>query len=397
METPSPQSSDFPELETPQLLQMLGSNAATSRGGANRCPTYAHDDSQAKDYGLEIRGFCAARMSNNEFRWTESWNVDDFQPLVKDAAISWIDFVVEDFEKEGVDIALNLGFSDSLIQNLLKSSRSGYEDLGDELGILLPAIVVKGFDVKIHRLVMLIHGNLILTLHSTSVARFFRMRRYAGSIMRKLSAGKSQPEIVTLLLIRIINENNSRNFDYLRELEEESDEFSKQLSNPKSRRDVIGPKIYKMKHALITYLGGLWATIDALNSIRYGDAKIISDNPEMLNRIASEIAEVTSMIGLAEHLSDVLSSGLEVVQAIYNNQLQILNNKLAMVVGYMSIIGTALLIPNTLATVLANGMFGFTVKDTFSFLSLILLSTAGATLLMYYAVKKFNLLPKKLS
>ncbi len=48
-----------------------------------------------------------------------------------------------------------------------------------------------------------------------------------------------------------------------------------------------------MKHALIVYVGGLWATVDTLNSLRYGDAELISDDEKILGRINALIGAGT--------------------------------------------------------------------------------------------------------
>ena len=168
--------------------------------------------------------------------------------------------------------------------------------------------------------------------------------------------------------------------------------MSEELVDFKIFCNIFGPKIHQMKHALIIYLGGLWATVDALDSLRYGDADLISDDPKYLNKLSALLSEVNVQIGLAEHLSEVLASGLEVLQSIYNNQLQILNNRLAFVVAYLTIIGTALLVPNTIATVAGNSMFGFTSKDVFPYLLLIIISTIGATIFSWFAVRWMGLL-----
>jgi len=55
-------------------------------------------------------------------------------------------------------------------------------------------------------------------------------------------------------------------------------------------------------------------------------------------------------------MSNVLSSGLEVRQSIYNNQLQNLNNRYALVTAYLTVLGTGFLVPNTIATIMGNGI-----------------------------------------
>jgi len=342
---------------------------------------------------LEERGYCAV-LQNGETHHKESRDVCDFCPLVSTASIAWIDYVIEDLENEAPKVATTLGFSDLLVKHLLKDMRSGYEDFGNEMGILTPAIIVKGFDVKLAPLIILVRENVIVTMHNTEVKRFSRIKRYAETLMRKFPAEMSQKDRITLLLSRLINENNERNFDYMREIEEQGDKLSEELADPKTPREILGKKIYHMKHALIIYLGGLWATVDSLNSLRYGDPDLISDDPKLLNKITGELSEVHSQISLAEHLSEVLASGLEALQSIYNNQLQILNNRLAFTVAYLTIIGTALLVPNTIATVVSSGMFGFTSLDVIWYLPLLVISTVLATFFAWWAVKKMGFIPK---
>jgi magnesium transporter len=150
-----------------------------------------------------------------------------------------------------------------------------------------------------------------------------------------------------------------------------------------------------MKHALITYLNTLWASWEVINSLRYGDAELITDNPKLLQRIGILGDDINRQISLSEHMSEVLASGLEVLQTIYNNQLQLLNNRLALMVAYLTIIGTALLVPNTIATVAGNQMFPFKEKDITMYIALLVGSTIIATLVAWWAVKKLGLLPKR--
>ena len=349
------------------------------------------------DSGSEIykaRGFCAT-LHGEQTQCVRSEYLEDLEHFIKKKEIVWVDYIVDDFRTEPMRIATKLGFTELLVKNLLKSARSGYEDFNNEMGLFLPAIHVDGFDVTLKPMLILLRKNMILTLHTSETTRFFRVRRYAATLLKKLPRHMPQNDKMTMLLIRIIDESNARNFDYLQVIEEHGDELSQELSDPKTSREVIGKKIYQMKHALIVYLSGLWATVDALGSLRYGDADLITDDPKIIDRISGLVGEVHAQIGLAEHLSDVLASGLEVLQSIYNNQLQILNNRLALLVAYLTIIGTALLVPNTIATVMGNMMFEFHPNDTGWYIGLILGSTVIATFFSWWAVKKLGLLPKK--
>ena len=357
-------------------------------------PVLAQNGSTFMGMPLEQKGFCAVLSPDGKAEKSESNGIEDFCTDVGSGSISWVDYVVDDFDKEVLPVAIKIGFSEPMLRLLIKESRSAYEDFGNELGMMIPAIVAKGFDVKVEPLIILIKENLIVTLHTTEVKRFFRLRRYAETFMKKLPSKMPRADKITNVLIRILDENNSRNFEHLRDIEEEGDKLSKYLSDPKTPREVIGKQIPKMKHALSGYLGGLWSTLDVLNSLRYGDADLITDEPRILDRLTMLVSEVNTQIGLSEHLSEVLASGLEVMQSIYNNQLQLLNNRLAMLVGYLTIIGTALLVPNTIATVASGPFFEFGPKDEIWYIGVLIISTILATVVAWFVVRKMGLLPK---
>jgi magnesium transporter len=344
---------------------------------------------------LEEKGFCVAQQKDGSTQEMESRDVKDFLSRAESCSVAWVDYIVDDFAAESPGIASALGFSDQLVSTLLKNKRSGYEDLDTEMGVLIPAIIVEGFDVKVEYLLLLLRKGLVATIHTTEVKRFFRLRRYAKIFMRKIKPNLPGEDKLTHILVRIIDENNARNFDHLREIEENSDKLSAKLSDVKTPREEIGKDIHLMKHALIMYLNALWETVDVLNTLRYGDPEILTDDPKLLLRLSGLVVEVNNQIGLAEHMSEVLASGLEVMQSIYNNQLQIMNNKLALLVAYLTVIGTAFLVPNTIATALGSTAFALTPADQPWYLALLLVSMLVATIGSYLWVKKMGLLPDK--
>jgi len=91
-----------------------------------------------------------------------------------------------------------------------------------------------------------------------------------------------------------------------------------------------------------------------------------------------------------------LSSGLEVTQAIYNNQLQALNNRLAYIVTWLTVLGTAVLVPNTLATVLSAAPPGLRIESPGLYAAVMVGSTAAATMAAYYWTRRAARLPKKM-
>jgi magnesium transporter len=121
------------------------------------------------------------------------------------------------------------------------------------------------------------------------------------------------------------------------------------------------------------------------------------------------VDQVKSQIGLSEHMSEVLASGIEAAQAIYNNQLTIannqltvsnnqltvLNNRFAKLVTYLTIVGTALLIPNTIATMLGNSVWVYGPESLGWYLLLMAGATIFGSLLMWYWIKKTGLLFEK--
>ncbi|VVB86784.1 CorA-like Mg2+ transporter protein [uncultured archaeon] len=320
-------------------------------------------------------------------------NPHDFIQFLSESSISWLNFPVKDIKKDADIIATSLGFSSTLVPTLLSSYLSAYEDRDTEIGLMLPAVAVKKFDVLISPILILIRKDLILTIHEDNVTRLVRLSRYADAFMRKIKPNLIPEDKITIILTRIIDENINRNFDHLREIEAQGDELSKILTDTSTPRGLIGPEIYNMKHALISYMDTLWATLDVVNSLRHGDAELISDSPKLLARVGILSDDVNRHIALSEHMSDVLASGLEVLQSIYNNQLQILNNRLALVMTWLTILGTAVLVPNTLATVFSNPAFDMGPKDKWWYSILLVGSTILSTWAAYWWIKRKGLLP----
>jgi magnesium transporter len=343
---------------------------------------------------VQKRAFYISLSKDGISTKVESDYVSEIVSLLKEDALEWMDFTVDNIGEDSFVIANSLKFSLQLLASVISDRYSSYEDLDTELGLMLPAVRVDEFDVKVYPLLILIRKNLILTIHPKSVIRLQKIYRYADIFMKKIRQDLPWNDKLTILLTRIIDENNEKNFNGLRMIEEEGDELGKYMIKPTSPRTEIGNDIYKMKHALITYLNTLWASWDVINSLRYGDAEILTDNQKLLQRIGILGDDINRQIALSEHMSEVLASGLEVLQTIYNNQLQMLNNRLAFLATWLAVLGTAVLVPNTLATVF--GMPGFAFLDWKISVALILLSTFLSGYLMYAIMKKKNWIPPKL-
>jgi magnesium transporter len=351
-----------------------------------------------KDAAPVRHWFCSALQADGS---VNTGDVDSFENInhqLETAVMAWVDLRTPDFAND-YKLAAKIGFSEQMIAELMSGTRKLYEDFETEMGIKLQSIQINGeakLNVKAHLTLVFIKKNFILTIHPMEVdRRWERLRYYADNVLKKLPQGSGAEDRVTALLIRLIETNNDRNFEHLRQIEESGDALNKQLMDPRTPRNMLGPQIYNMKHALIIYLDALWESVDVARDLRYGDADLMSDNAALLDQVGALAEDVNRQIELSEHLSDVLSSGLEVLQSIYNNQLQVLNNKLALVVTYLTIIGTALLVPNTLATVLGNPAFNMGASDRGWFIILLVVSTIAATIGSFWWVRKFGWIPRR--
>lgn len=297
--------------------------------------------------------FCVALRDDGRVDKITDRTPDEYLGLIKSANVAWVDYSAKDLNSELEKIAGAMGFTTTPIQKLLSGFYSGYEDTDAELGIVLPAVIVKEFDITIRPLVILIRGNLIMTVHNEDIVRLLKFSRYSQQFLKKLKADTITDKL-TLILERIIDENNDRNFEYLREIERRGDEISRMLIEENISKKQLAHDIYAMKHVLITYLNVLWATKDVIDTLRYGDADLITDDEKLLGRVGILSDNLDRHIELSEQMSNVLASGLEVMQSIYNNQLQTMNNRFALVTAYLTILGTAALVPNTIATIASS-------------------------------------------
>jgi magnesium transporter len=337
--------------------------------------------------------FCVAMLKNGGTVKLEG-KLEDFKETIEDSDFAWIDVKVDNFKEEGAKVISIFGFKTPILHELAAERYSGYEDQITELGLLLPAVHVEGLEIEINKLIVLIKDNIIITIHGDQVTRLAKFARYAITSFKKIPKNLDNEDKLTLVLIRILDENNERNFDGIRSIQEQGEEISKYLIQPTFPKQELGMDIYKMKHALISYLEALWASLDVIQSLRYGDAELITDDPLILQKVGLLTTDLTRQISISEQMSTVLASGLEVLQSIYNNQLQNLNNRLALVVTWLTVVGTAVLVPNTIATVFGVAPIAEHV-EWHNIVWIIILSTVFATLLVYWFVKKKGIMPKK--
>lgn len=355
------------------------------------------------------RWFCMSLDAAGKTFRMEAESPSSFLEILDRSLIAWIDYITDDPFTDLPRIASQMGFGETCVSSLRTCEQLNYQDFDNELWMKFPSVQIRGTEVKAHPFFILLRENLVLTLHVTMVdKRFLRLRRYSETILRKIPIDARPDDKLTMLLLRILDANNDSNFRHLRVIEEYGDELNRDLMDINTDKTQLGPKIYEMKHALIIYMNALWESVDVLQTIRYGDAELLTDDPQLSNMFNVMVDQVKNQIGLSEHMSEVLASGIEATQAIYNNQLTIannqltisnnqltiLNNRLAKLAAYLAIVGTALLIPNTIATILANAVWAYGPESLGPYLILMIGTSLVGSLIMWYWIKKKGLLPK---
>jgi magnesium transporter len=345
---------------------------------------------------FQKRWFCVSLYPTGKTYKQDAESPMPFLEILSRSVISWVDYITDDPVKDLPLVAAQMGFSEAFISSISLETTLNYQDFDTEMWLRMPSIQIRGKDVKAYPLLVLIRKNVVFTIHVSLVdKRFIRLRRYSDTILKKVPLDGLPEDNLTLVINRIIDTNNDSNFRHLRVIEEQGDQLNQDLMAPETDRSLLAPKIYEMKHALITYMNALWESVDVLHALRYGDAELLTNDEKLLNLMSVMTDEVKGQIGLAEHMSEVLASGLEVMQTIYNNQLQHLNNRLALVMTYLTIVGTAVLVPNTIATMLGDGVFNITSADWWWYIILMVGATSIATVGVWYWLRKAGWLPKK--
>ncbi len=358
---------------------------------------------------MQKRWFCMGIEPSGKTFKHEAESSATLLDKINQSMVTWVDYITDNPMKDLPAVAAQMGFSESFISSTSCCDQLNYQDFDNEMWMSFPSVQIRGTEVKAHPLLILIKKNMVFTLHMRLVdKRFIRLRRYSEAILRKIPLDANPEDKLTILLSRIIDANNDSNFRHLRVIEEFGDELNRDLMDQQTDKSQLGPKIYMMKHALIIYMNSLWESVDVLQAVRYGDAELLTDDQKLVNLFSAMVEQVKSQIGLSEHMSEVLASGIEATQAIYNNQLTtannqltvsnnqltVLNNRFAKLAAYLTIVGTALLIPNTIATMLGNSVWVYGPENLFLYLVLMIGATLVGSVFMWLWIRKKGFLPE---
>ena len=305
---------------------------------------------------------------------------------------TWVDHTSADI-KEAAIVAEDFGFSCSLMNSLKSDKLSEYVDQDTELGMRIPSVRVERPEPEIEPTYFLVRDNLILTIHGVETSHLAQFSRYADAYLRKMLSTVTLSERRTMFLIRLLDENCNDHFDQLRFIEDHADAVGGELSEMDAHIKDVGKHIFQVKHITIVYLSTLWHLLDVINSLRYGDAELIDNNQKILGRMNLMSEDISRQVELSEAMSEVLVSGMDVLQALYSNQLMIVNNRMVLALTWMTVLGTSLLVPNTLATIFAY-VIGLDFDIMIWSVLVIIMATATMSSLAYWWTKSWTVVPR---
>lgn len=304
---------------------------------------------------------------------------------------TWADHTASDIE-DAAEVAMSFGFSKAIMDSLRTDKLSEYVDLETELGLRIPSVRVERPEPEIEPTYFLVRDNLILTIHGVTASHLMQFSRYADTYLSKMRSSTTPSERRTIFLIRLLDENCNDHFDQLRFIEDHADAVGYELSEMSVRVKDVGKRIFQVKHTTIVYLSTLWHLLDVMNSLRFGDAELIDDNQKILGRMNLMSENVARQVELSENMSEVLVSGMDVLQALYNNQLLVINNRMVFALMWMAVLGTALLVPNTLATIFGYALGLDPTLMIWSVL-VIIMATITMTATVYWWTKSWSVVP----
>ena len=295
-------------------------------------------------------------------------------------AVSWTEYIVDDLLEAAKEVtqALTITLEPS---TLLGSYLSGYEDSGDTLGLMFPIITFSGSKVRPTPLLVYIRKDNVITIQDEQAGKILRLSEYANRFFSRLPTKPEEwADRQTTLLIRIIDELSEHNFTVLRMIVESAEQIEIDLAGLRQIPRDLTLEMSNIKTSVLRFLNSIWATHTTVHSLRYGDPDMISDNDVILAKFDPILAGLERQIQMAEHVLEVLTAGMNVLQTE-------VSNKLGGFLLWLTVVGTAVLVPNTLATV--YGAFPAAEGEELPRLVGLVLSTAAATFASYWVVHKW--------
>lgn len=295
-------------------------------------------------------------------------------------SLSWTECIVDDLPLASKEVTRVLGITlDPSI--LLASYVSGYEDRGEILGLMLPIINFVAGKISISPMLIYIRKDHIITIQDEHAGKILRLSDYTNTFFRRLPSGSGEwAERQTTLLIRIIDEVSEHNFTVLRMFMEAAEQIEIDLAGLRRIPRDLTLEMSNIKTSLLAFLNAMWATHTTVHSLRYGDPDMVTDNESVLAKFDVILAALDRQVQMAEHVLEVLTAGMNVLQTE-------VSNKLGAFLLWLTVIGTAVLVPNTLATI--YGAFPSEEWEMLPRFVGLIAATVGATYGSYWFVQKW--------
>ena len=258
--------------------------------------------------------------------------------------LTWIECVVDDIVDETPKILEKLDIKmDPKV--LLSGYVTAYEDVGDTLGIMLPFIVTGDSRTQTSPILIFMKKDLIVTIHDDYGGKITKLYNYSNSLMRKLPKEPEQwADRQTILLFRLMDEVSETNFSSLRIIVEQAEQLEIDLAGSRQSDRDVGYELSNMKRSLLTFLNAVWATHDTVRNVKFGDPDMLTDDDDILEKFEVILGRLDRQIQMAENVMEVISTGVTIIQTETSNQLTKL-------IVWLTVAATAVLVPNTIATI----------------------------------------------
>jgi magnesium transporter len=202
--------------------------------------------------------------------------------------------------------------------------------------------------------------------------------------MRKLPKEPEQwADRQTILLFRLMDEVSETNFSSLRTIVEQAEQLEIDLAGSRQTDRDIGFELSNMKRSLLTYLNAVWATHDTVRNVKFGDPDMLTDDDDILEKFEVILGRLDRQIQMAENIMDMISTGVTIIQTETSNQLTKL-------IVWLTVAATAVLVPNTVATIF--GIPDLQISWTWV-VPILVISTFISAVVTYRWTKKWRVNP----
>jgi magnesium transporter len=303
--------------------------------------------------------------------------------VVESGTLNWIECVVDDIVNETPAILekLKINMDPSV---LLSGYITAYEDIGDILGIMLPFIITGDSRTQTSPILIFMKKDLIVTIHDDYGGKIAKLYNYSSSLMRKLPKESEQwADRQTILLFRLMDEVSETNFSILRTILEQAEQLEIDISGARQMDRNISDELSNMKRSLLTFLGAVWATHDTVRNVKYGDPDMLTDDDDILEKFEVILGRLDRQIQMAENVMEIISTGATIIQTETSNQLTKL-------IVWLTVAATAVLVPNTIATVLGIPDLNISLSWV---IPILIVSTVISAIVTYRWTKQWRVNP----